>query len=69
MYTNLIQIPDKFNIVDLRSYEQQELVNFIYGKRDMDEFDDFLKTLEDTYHLSTYKAAAESTLKECGYIK
>ena len=69
VYTNLIQIPDKFNIVDLRSYEQQELVNFIYGKRDMDEFDDFLKTLEDTYHLSTYKAAAESTLKECGYIK
>lgn len=69
VYTNLIQILDKFNIVDLRSYEQQELVNFIYGKRDMDEFDDFLKTLEDTYHLSTYKAAAESTLKECGYIK
>jgi len=68
-YNNFLKIPDGVNAGDKSAYESEEITKFIYGKRPLSEFDDFVKTLYDTYQLQLYIDSVEANLKEAGLIK
>ncbi|TBL76369.1 extracellular solute-binding protein [Paenibacillus thalictri] len=61
--------PAGFSIADAKRYAQEELVKFIYGKRPIGEYADFLKTLSGTYKYDLYIDEAQKIVKELGYIK
>jgi putative aldouronate transport system substrate-binding protein len=69
IYNNLISAPNGVVFEDKNRYETEEITKFIYGNRPLSEFDDFVKTLNDTYKLPLYIQEAEKTLKAAGYLK
>lgn len=68
-YDTAIIIPDGFNKSDMDTYITEEFTKFIYGKRDIAEYPDFLQTLEDTFQISAYLNAAEEQLRGFGVIE
>lgn len=68
-YTQLVEEPEGINVADIESYTVEQVARFIYGSRSMDEWDDFIKTLYDSYSLQTYIDTANASLKKLGYIK
>ena len=68
-YGDFVQQPDGINYADIKSYEVQTLTEFIFGQRDMSEWDSFIETLNTVYNLKGYMEYANETLKEQGYIK
>lgn len=67
-YNNFVGIPSGLNKSDLLRYVEEETVQFIYGKRDIATFDNFVKTLNNTYGLQQYLDMGTATLKEAGII-
>lgn len=68
-YEELVQQPDNVNVADLKAYEEEQITQFIFGTRSMDEYDDFVKTLKDLYGLDEYLEAAKVQLTTLGYIQ
>jgi putative aldouronate transport system substrate-binding protein len=68
-YNTLVVPPPSVNFADIKTYETEQLLAFVYGKKSMDEYDGFLKTLYDLYNLQDYIDAAQSTLEDMGYIR
>lgn len=68
VYNGSVPIPAGFNIVDLQAYEEQTLVNFLYGNTSLSQYDDFLKILVNNYRLDIYKQSARTALEELGYL-
>ena len=68
-YGDFVQQPEGVNYADIKSYENQSIIEFIYGQRDMSEWDSFIETLNTVYNLKGYMEYANETLKEQGYIK
>jgi putative aldouronate transport system substrate-binding protein len=68
-YQGLVQQPEGINLSDLYSYELQQLTQFIYGSRSMNEYDAFINTLNTSYNLNGYLASATQQLKTMGIIK
>lgn len=68
-YTEFVPLPEGVSLADKTRYETEEINKFIYGKRSLDEFDSFAKTIETNYQLPKYVQEAEKTLKSLGYIK
>ncbi len=64
-----VEPPADFNISDANRFMQEELVKFIYGKTKLDQYDAFIKTLEDTFGYGKYLESAEQQLKELGVVK
>ena len=56
-------------MADLKAYESEQLIAFIYGTRPMEEYDNFVQELYNLYNLVLNVAAATETLTELGYIK
>ena len=68
-YGDFVQQPEGVNYADIKSYETQTIIEFIFGQRDMSEWDSFIETLNTVYNLKAYIEHANETLKELGYIK
>ena len=68
-YDTLIVPPETFNKADMDTYVKEEMWKFFYGERDIAEYDDFLKTLEDVYDYPSYLESAEEQLKEFGILE
>ena len=68
-YEELVQQPDNVNVADLKAYEEEQITQFIFGTRSMDEYDDFIKTLKDLYGLDEYLESAKVQLTTLGYIQ
>ncbi|AFH59986.1 extracellular solute-binding protein [Paenibacillus caseinilyticus] len=68
-YNGFINYPAGYNAADADRYIEEELAKFIYGKRPLEEYDAFLKTLEGSMNYKAYLAEAEKRLKELGYLK
>lgn len=64
-----IQNPAGYNAADAYRYIEEELFKFVYGKRNLNEYDQFLKTLETTFSYKTYVESAIKQLKDLGYGK
>ncbi|SDD03136.1 putative aldouronate transport system substrate-binding protein [Paenibacillus sp. UNCCL117] len=69
VYTSFVSFPATMNAADLKRYEEAEIIKFIYGQRPLEEFDQFVKTIKDTYKIDAYLAEAEAKLKDVGIIK
>ncbi|MCU6708883.1 ABC transporter substrate-binding protein [Paenibacillus sp. J5C_2022] len=69
IYNSFISIPEGFSGVDADKFAQEEVTKFVYGKRPLGEYDDFLKTLDETFKNHMLVDAAEAQLKELGYLK
>ncbi|WP_307860351.1 hypothetical protein [Paenibacillus cisolokensis] len=61
--------PDGYNAADANRYAEEELVKFIYGKRPLDEYDQFLNTLETSMNYKLYLDSAVEQLSALGYGK
>jgi hypothetical protein len=68
-YQGLVQQPEGMNLSDLYSYELEQLTQFIYGTRSMDEYDSFVQTLYTSYNLEAYLTSAVEQLTAMGIIK
>ena len=68
-YEALVSQPEGVNMADLKAYESEQLIAFIYGTRPMEEYDNFVQELYNLYNLGAYLDAATETLTELGYIK
>ncbi|PYI56421.1 extracellular solute-binding protein [Paenibacillus flagellatus] len=66
VYDSLIDPPPGFSLTDAGRFIQEEMFKFIYGKRPLDSYGDFLRTLETEYRYGDYMRSAEAQLKELG---
>jgi putative aldouronate transport system substrate-binding protein len=69
VYTSEISYPEGFNVADANRYIAEQLVQFVYGKTPIDQYDKFLKNLETTFKYKAYLDAAQKQFKESGKIK
>lgn len=67
-YNNFVATPTGLNSADLKRYVEEETVRFLYGKRDLKTFDDFVKTLYDVYGLAQYVEGGTQALKAAGLL-
>ncbi len=65
---NGIDKPAGYNHADAARYMEEETLKFIYGNRDLAEYDDFVKTLNTTFGYDKYKQAATEQLRALGLI-
>ena len=61
--------PDGYNSADTSRYIEEELSKFIYGKRPLDQYDAFLKTLEGNFNYKMYVDSVTNQLKALGFAK
>ena len=65
-FNSSIVPPDGFNAADAERYASEELVKFIYDKRPLEEYDDFLQTLETTFKYDLWLKEADKRAGEIG---
>ena len=56
---------------DMESYARQQLLDFIYGDRELSEaeYANFIQELNDMYQFDEYMAIAEEQLREQGIVE
>ncbi|WP_062105357.1 extracellular solute-binding protein [Bacillus niameyensis] len=64
IYDSLVTLPDGYVSTDAERYISEEMIKFVYGNRSLDEYDDFLKTLETTFNYKVYLDAATEQITE-----
>ncbi len=69
LYNSLIPIPEEVTVSDIQRYELEEAIAFIYGRKSLDEFEQFVDTLNNTYKLPLYIQSGEAALKDLGILK
>ncbi|XID92668.1 extracellular solute-binding protein [Paenibacillaceae bacterium WGS1546] len=65
----IYHFPANYNRSDAERYMMEELIKFIYGKRPLTEYGQFLETLNTTFNYQSYLDSAEEQLKERGVLK
>jgi len=68
-YGDFVQQPMGINVADIKSYEEEQITQFIFGGRDMAEWDEFINTLENVYNLKGYMVSVNEQLTAQGYLK
>ncbi|GGD79102.1 extracellular solute-binding protein [Paenibacillus nasutitermitis] len=66
VYSSFVSLPDQV-IADER-YEYEELIKFMYSRRPLAEFDQYVEKLNSTFYLPERTQKAEAELKALGYI-
>ena len=71
VYNSLVREPEEMFLSDMESYAKQELLNFIYGDRELtqEEYDKFIQELRDLYDFDAYMEAATEQLTAYGLAK
>ncbi|MEK3780727.1 extracellular solute-binding protein [Paenibacillus sp. FSL R5-0810] len=62
-----VNYPEGFNVADANRYLEEEFTKFVYGKRPLTEYDDFLKTIGTTMNYDRYVESAIQQLNALGY--
>lgn len=65
-YSNYVGIPEGRNKADLQRYVTEETTRFIYGKRDLATFDEYVSVLMGTYGLQDYIDLGIDTMNQAG---
>lgn len=63
-----VDFPEGFVASDAATFAEEELIKFIYGRRPIEEYDDFVETLKGLYNYQSYLDLAEETTRALGYI-
>ena len=69
VYNGAVRAPEGFYAEDFNKYITEEMTKFIYGQRDIAEYDRFLEELESMFGFSDYMKAAEEQLREYGLVE
>jgi len=69
IYDEAVDIPDGLHKSDMDKYITDNMIKFVYGERPVDEYDNFIQELKDSFQFDEYMEAAKSQMKEKGYIK
>ncbi|WP_334077599.1 extracellular solute-binding protein [Paenibacillus sanfengchensis] len=64
-----VQSPPGYNAADANRFVEEEMIKFVYGKSSLDQYDQFLSTLESTFNYKNYMDSALDQLKKLGYGK
>ncbi|OXM87838.1 extracellular solute-binding protein [Paenibacillus rigui] len=64
-----VDYPAGYNAADANRFIEEELAKFIFGKKPLSEYDNFLKTLESSMNYKAYMDGAQKQLKDLGYLK
>ena len=69
-YNSLVIEPEDIYLEDLASYARQQLLDFIYGDRELsqEEYDKFIQELNDIYQFDVYMQAAAEQLAAYGLV-
>ena len=67
-YNALVVEPEYMYLSDMESYVNTTLLEFIYGERPIEEYDDFIQELNDSYFFNDYMEAAALQLAAYGYV-
>ncbi|WP_018751145.1 extracellular solute-binding protein [Paenibacillus sanguinis] len=62
-----VEYPPGYNNADAARYIEEELIKFIYGKRDLSEYNEFLSTLEGSFGYKAFVQSATEQLNNLGY--
>lgn len=68
VYNSAISAPEGFYTEDFNKYVSEEMTKFIYGQREIQEYDVFLEELESMFHFSDYLESAQEQLTRFGFI-
>lgn len=69
VYNAAVQAPETFHKADMDTYIEDNIIKFIYGQRDIGEYDTFVQELYDIYDFQTYMDAAKEQLNDQGYLQ
>ncbi len=69
IYNGAVRAPEGFYAEDFNKYITEEMTKFIYGQRDIAEYDTFLEELESMFGFSDYMKTAEEQLREYGLVE
>ncbi|WP_168120442.1 extracellular solute-binding protein [Paenibacillus sp. HB172176] len=61
--------PEGYNSADATRYIEEELAKFLFDKRPLSQYDDFLKTLEQSMNYKQFVETGERSLNELGFGK
>lgn len=61
--------PAGYNAADADRYAKEELAKFLYNKRPLEEYPDFIKTLESSFKYKLFVEQAEKRAKELGLVQ
>ena len=67
-YNSLVEEPEHVYVSDMESYINGELLNFIYGDRPLEEYDEFIQYLYDYYDFGDYMDKAAEDLAAQGVV-
>ena len=62
-------MPENVIVSDIENYATTEITRFIYGERDLTEWDSYVDTLMNVYALNVYLDSAAADLQNAGVIK
>ncbi len=60
----LIDIPEYFHIFETNRFAEEQLFQFMYNKRPLSEYEDFLETLESDYDYNVYIEDAKEQIRK-----
>ncbi len=66
-YNSVVRLPEGYVASDAERYIEEEIIKFVYGNRPLEEYDEFLQTLESTFNYDVYVASAKEQINE--YLK
>lgn len=69
IHNSLVEEPEGYYLTDLESYITTQLTAFIYGERDIAQYDKFVQELYDVYDFQAYMDAATEQLIALGYAQ
>ncbi|WP_181592951.1 extracellular solute-binding protein [Paenibacillus sp. YN15] len=69
VYDSFVQMPDDYPAADIKRYIMEQTYKFIYGNRPLEEYDEFVRTLEAKYGYDSYMKTAQRQLEEQGLLQ
>lgn len=68
VYNSAVSAPEGFYTEDFNKYISEEMTKFIYGQREIGEYDTFLEELESMFQFSDYMESAREQLAKYGFL-
>lgn len=67
-YNDAVIAPEGFHKEDMDKYIEENILSFIYGTRDISEYDQFIEELNNSFGFNEFMESAEEQLKERGLV-
>ena len=68
-YNTAVNTPEGYHKEDLDKYISDNMIKFIYGQRSIDEYDQFLSELDNSFQFQSYLESAKTQIAEKGFLK